>query len=270
MKIIRFINDQNTEMLGCDFKDGSANLLEGQIYGKLSDTGRRVPVKKLLSPVVPTNILCIGLNYHLHAKETGLEVPVHPTLFMKNLGSASQPGDPIEIPLCCRQKPEIDFEIELAVVIGKSAKNVTEEDALNFVAGYTVANDVSARRWQAHAGNGQWVRGKSYDTFCPTGPCLVTPDEIADPHNLNLECRLNGEVMQKAHTSDMIFSVAQLISYLSQDTTLPPGTIILTGTPWGVGYTRTPPVYLKQGDLMELQIDKIGTLTNPVVEAPLL
>ncbi|MBT3225688.1 MAG: fumarylacetoacetate hydrolase family protein [Deltaproteobacteria bacterium] len=266
MKIIRFINDQNTEVLGCDYQDGSANQLEGEIYGSLTDTGRRVPVKKLLSPVAPTNILCIGLNYYLHAKETGLELPIYPTLFMKNVASASHPNDPIEIPLCARKKPEVDYEIELAVVIGKSVKNVSVDDALDFVAGYTVANDVSARRWQGHAGNGQWVRGKSYDTFCPIGPCLVTPDEIADPQNLNLECRLNGEVMQQAHTSDMIFSVAQIISYLSEDTTLIPGTIILTGTPWGVGYTRNPPVYLKQGDLMELEIEKIGTLVNAVTE----
>jgi len=266
MKIIRFINDQNTELLGCSYQDGSANLLEGEIYDSLKDTGRRVPVKKLLSPVAPTNILCIGLNYHEHAKETGLELPMYPTLFMKNLASVSHPEDPIEIPLCCRKKPEVDYEIELAVVIGKSVKNIPVENALDCVAGYTIANDVSARRWQGHAGSGQWVRGKSFDTFCPVGPCLVTPDEIGDPQNLKLECRLNGDVMQRASTSDMIFSVAQIISYLSEDTTLVPGTIILTGTPSGVGFIRNPPVYLKEGDLMELEIDRIGTLINPVVE----
>lgn len=267
MKIIRFIDDQDSERLGCDFRDDSANLLEGEIYGTLLDTGRRVPVRKLLSPVAPTNILCIGLNYHLHAKETGLEVPHYPTLFMKNLASASHPGDPIEIPFCCRKKPEVDYEIELAVVIGKAVKNVAVDDALDSVAGYTIANDVSARRWQGHAGNGQWVRGKSFDTFCPSGPCLVTPDEIGNPQDLKLVCRLNGEVMQQANTSDMIFSVAEVISYLSQDTTLLPGTIILTGTPSGVGFTRNPPVYLKHGDHLELEIEKIGTLINPVVES---
>ncbi len=266
MKIIRFINDQNTEVLGCDYQDGSANLLEGEIFASLTDTGRRVPVKKLLAPVAPTNILCIGLNYHEHAEETGLELPMYPTLFMKNIGSITHPEDSIEIPLCCRQKPEVDYEIELAVVVGKSVKNVSVDDALKCVAGYTVANDVSARRWQGKAGNGQWVRGKSFDTFCPVGPCLVTPEEIGDPQNLKLECRLNGDVMQQANTSDMIFSVAKIISYLSQDTTLVPGTIILTGTPSGVGFIRKPPVYLKQDDRMELEIEKIGTLVNPVVE----
>ena len=264
MKIIRFIDDKNSEVMGCDYEAGSANLLEGEIYASLRATGRRVPVKKLLSPIAPTNIMCIGLNYHAHAKETGLELPMYPTLFMKNLGAASHPNDPIEIPLCCRKKPEVDYEIELAAVIGKTVKNVSEADALDCVAGYTIANDVSARRWQGHAGNGQWVRGKSFDTFCPVGPCLVTPDEIGDPQNLNLECRLNGEVMQQANTSDMIFSVAQIISYLSEDTTLVPGTIILTGTPSGVGFIQNPPVYLKSGDLMELKIEKIGTLVNPV------
>ena len=269
MKIVRFVNDQNTIVLGCNYQDGSANLLEGDIYASYTDTGRRVPVKKLLSPVAPSNIMCIGLNYHEHAKETGLELPRYPTLFMKSLGSIAHPLDPIQIPLCCREKPEVDYEIELAAIIGKSAKNVSVDEALEYVAGYTVANDVSARRWQGKAGNGQWVRGKSFDTFCPIGPCLVTTDEISDPQNLKLECRLNGDVMQQANTSDMIFSVAQIISYLSQDTTLVTGTIILTGTPSGVGFIRKPPVYLKQGDLMELEIEKIGTLVNPVIEPDL-
>jgi 2-keto-4-pentenoate hydratase/2-oxohepta-3-ene-1,7-dioic acid hydratase in catechol pathway len=266
MKIVRFISDQNIEVLGCNYQDGSANLLEGELYASLTDTGRRVPVKKMLSPVVPTNILCIGLNYHEHAKETGLELPMYPTLFMKNIASLTHPEDPIEIPFCCRKKPEVDFETELTVVIGKTVKNVSVDMALDCVAGYTVGNDVSARRWQGHAGNGQWVRGKSFDTFCPIGPCLVTPDEIGDPQNLKLEGRLNGQVTQQANTSDMIFSVAEIISYLSQDTTLVPGTIIMTGTPAGVGFVQKPPVYLKQGDCMELEIEKIGTLINPVIE----
>lgn len=266
MKIVRFLNEQQETVLGCDYQDETASVLEGDIYSSITNTGNRVPVKKLLAPVVPVNILCIGLNYHAHARETGLEVPRYPALFMKNLGSISHPGDPVEIPVCCMKKPEVDYEVELAVVIGKPVKNATPETALDYIAGYTVANDVSARRWQGKAGNGQWVRGKSFDTFCPIGPCLVTPDEIENPQALELVCRLNDTVMQQANTSDMIFSVAEIITYLSQDTTLPAGTIILTGTPSGVGFTRRPPVYLKQGDVMELNIEKIGTLVNPVVE----
>ncbi len=266
MKIIRFLNEQGEESLGCNFENDSAEMLKGSLFTSLENSGERVGVKKLLAPVSPVNILCIGLNYHEHARETGMEVPRYPALFMKNLGSVTHPGDPIEIPVCCMKKPEVDYEVELAVVIGKSAKNVKAEDALNYVAGYTVANDVSARRWQAHAGNGQWVRGKSYDTFCPIGPCLVTPDEITDPQDLKLECRLNGEVMQQASTADMIFPVSRLIEYLSEDTTLLPGTIILTGTPSGVGFTRKPPVYLKQGDVLQLEIENIGILENPVTE----
>jgi len=266
MKIIRFLNEQGEIVYGCDYCDGTANLLEGEVFSALHDTGRRLPVVKLLAPVAPTNILCIGLNYHAHASETGLEVPPYPALFMKNLSSVTHPGDPVIIPAVCMKKPEVDYEVELVVVIGKSVRNATVATALDYVAGYTVGNDVSARRWQGKAGNGQWVRGKSFDTFCPIGPCLVTPDEIGDPQNLQLTCRLNGETMQQASTSDMIFSVAEIIAYLSEDTTLPAGTIILSGTPSGVGFIRKPPVYLKQGDLLELEIEKIGKLVNPVVE----
>ncbi len=266
MKVIRFIDEQNRAVMGCDYRDDTASLLEGEIFTSLTDTASRAAVKKLLPPVVPTNILCIGLNYHEHARETGLEVPRYPTLFMKNIAAVTGPKDPIEIPACCMKKPEVDYEIELAVVIGRDVKDVAIDQALDCVAGYTVANDVSARRWQGKAGNGQWIRGKSFDSFCPIGPCLVTPDEIRDPQALELTCRLNGEIMQQANTSDMIFSVAEIIAYLSEGTTLPAGTIILTGTPSGVGFIRKPPVYLNGGDVMELEIEKIGTLINPVTE----
>ena len=159
----------------------------------------------------------------------------------------------------------MDYEAELAVIIGKAAKNVSAVNALDHVAGYTVANDVSARRWQKHAGGGQWVRGKSFDTFCPMGPVLVTTDEIEDPQTLQVKSILNNEIMQNANTSDMIFSVAKLIEYLSDSTTLLPGTVILTGTPSGVGFVRKPPVYLNAGDTIEIEIDRIGKLTNTVV-----
>ncbi len=159
----------------------------------------------------------------------------------------------------------MDYEVELGVVMGRDAKNIPLEEALNYVYGYTCANDISARRWQKHAGAGQWVRGKSFDTFCPIGPEVVTADEVEDPQSLEMECLLNGQIMQQSSTSDMIFSVAELISRLSQSTTLLAGTLILTGTPSGVGFTRKPPVYLKPGDLLESSIKGVGNMMNRVV-----
>jgi 2-keto-4-pentenoate hydratase/2-oxohepta-3-ene-1,7-dioic acid hydratase in catechol pathway len=162
------------------------------------------------------------------------------------------------------EPPEVDFELELAVVIGQAAKDVSAAEALDYVLGYTVANDVSARRWQGGRGSGQWVRGKSFDTFCPLGPELVTTDELADPQNLNMNCVLDGRTMQDANTSDMIFPVSELISFLSTGTTLLPGTVILTGTPSGVGFTRKPPVFLMPGNTIDMTVEGIGTLSNPV------
>jgi len=161
----------------------------------------------------------------------------------------------------------VDYEAELAVVIGRTARNVPQQEALDYVLGYTCANDVSARRWQKRGGGGQWVKGKSFDSFCPLGPVIVTSDEIGDPQALGLRSILNGSVMQDGNTSDMIFPVARLIHLLSQDTTLLPGTVILTGTPSGVGFTRTPPVFLAPGDEIVVEIENIGRLLNPVVQA---
>lgn len=186
---------------------------------------------------------------------------------MKNPAAVAHPGDPVVIPDSCMNPLQTDYEAELAVVIGKSVKNISADDALNYVFGYTAANDVSARRWQKHGGAGQWVRGKSFDTFCPLGPELVTADEIPDPQTLGIKCLLNNKVMQDGHTSDMIFSVAELIRHLSQDMTLVPGTVILTGTPSGVGFVRNPPVYLKPGDKVQVRIEGIGTLSNVVVSS---
>lgn len=159
---------------------------------------------------------------------------------------------------------KVDYEVELAVVIGQRAKNVARAQALSYVAGYTVANDVSARDWQLERGGGQWSRGKSFDTFCPLGPALVTPDEIPDPQNLQVKTVLNGQTMQDWNTRDMIFDVATLIEFLSHETTLWPGTVILTGTPQGVGMARTPPVFLRVGDTVLCEIEGIGALSNPV------
>ena len=264
MRIIRFVDDGGRILYGHGYGDGTAVVLEGDIYGGVTDTGRTVPVKKLLAPVEPSAILGIGLNYHRHARETGLEIPKYPVLFMKNPAALAHPGDPIVIHPSCMNPPEVDYEVELAVVIGRVAADVPVSEALTYVLGYTAANDVSARRWQGGRGGGQWVRGKSFDTFCPLGPELVTPDEIVDPQALRLTCVLNGETMQDATTSDMIFPVAELISFLSRGMTLLPGTVILTGTPSGVGFTRMPPVFLMPGDTVEVSVEGIGTLINPV------
>jgi len=265
MQILKFESDDGRIYTGCDFDQKSASVLEGDIYTDFSNTGKRKGVKKILMPISPRVIFCIGLNYKLHAKEAGFPLPKHPVVFMKNLGAAAAHLADIRIPACCAEVPEVDYEAELAVVIKKNAKDVRPENALDYVLGYTCANDISARRWQMHAGGKQWIKGKSFDTFCPFGPWIVTPDEIEDPDNLDIECVLNGRTMQKSNTNDMIFSVARIISYLSESATLVPGTIILTGTPSGVGYTREPPVYLTPGDILETRIEKIGVLKNHVV-----
>ncbi len=264
MRIIRFIDQAGQHQFGKDFGDGEATLLEGDLITGLVETAKTAKVKKLLAPVVPAAIIGIGLNYHQHAKETGMEAPQYPVVFMKNPASIANPEDAILLHASCMEPPEVDYEAELAVVIGQAAKDVSTADALGYVFGYTAANDVSARRWQGRRGAGQWVRGKSFDTFCPLGPELVTADELQDPQNLRLTCELNGQVMQDANTADMIFPVAELISFLSTGATLLPGTVILTGTPSGVGFTRTPPVYLMPGDTVAVTVEGIGTLRNSV------
>ena len=263
MKIIRFLDAAGTIHQGERVDNDTARLLSGDIFGDFQLTDQTLRIAKLLSPVVPTTILCIGLNYRFHAKEVGYKIPEHPVLFLKSLNALQNPGDPIVLPAVAPK--EVDYEAELAVILRKSAKNVSEFEALDYVLGYTCANDVSARRWQKHGGGGQWCRAKSFDSFCPLGPCLVTPDEIADPNDLQIKTTLNGKTMQDWTTSDMIWNIPALISFLSEGTTLLPGTVILTGTPQGVGFTRTPPVFLKSGDEVTIEIQNIGTLTNPVL-----
>lgn len=264
MKIIRFITPQGTKVMGCDWDGQTASLVEQSEDKSFSNTGERVDVVKILPPVETPAIICIGLNYRRHAQETGQEIPKYPAVFMKYPGSLAGHKDAIVIPECASDPPEVDYEAELGVIIKTAAKNVPEDKALDYVLGYTCTNDISARRWQKHAGAFQWTRGKSYDTFCPCGPVMTTADEITDPQNLAIKCRLNGEVMQDSHTSDMVFSIANMISYLSQSSTLLPGTLILTGTPEGVGFTRKPRLYLAPGDRMEVEIEGIGVLENPV------
>jgi len=268
MRIARFQDAAGAVHYGTPSDEEHALRLTGDLYEGLRETGETIAVSKWLAPLVPVNIFGIGLNYRAHAQETGAEIPEHPILFMKPTTAVSGPGDPIVLPASCTHGPEIDFEAELAVVIGRTAKDVSEAQALDHVFGYTCSNDVSARRWQKHGGARQWVRGKSFDGFCPLGPVLVTADEIPDPQALDVRCLLNGEAMQTGHTSDMIFSVAQLIAHLSRDTTLLPGTLILTGTPPGVGFARTPPVFLSDGDQARVEIEHIGALENPVRNAP--
>lgn len=264
MRIIRFLDDAGQERLGRQQDDGSATLLEGELFGQLRDTGQAANMAKLLAPLVPVDILCIGLNYRKHAEEGGAKIPEHPVLFMKATSAVQHPGEPIVLPRRLRSD-RVDYECELAVVIGRECKNVSRDEALDYVLGYTCANDVSARDWQAQWGGGQWCRGKTFDTFCPLGPCLVTADDIPQPNDLAIRTILNGQVMQDGTTGDMIFDVPRLIEFLSGSTTLRPGTVILTGTPHGVGFARRPPVYLQPGDEISVQIDPIGRLTNPVV-----
>lgn len=213
-----------------------------------------------LPPVTPGKILAIGRNYADHAIEGGSEPPSAPLIFNKLANSLSAHLAPIVLPTISSQ---IDYEAELAVVIGRRAKRVSEAEALDYVFGYSLINDVSARDLQF--GDGQWVRGKGLDSFAPLGPFITTRDEIADVQALNIEGRLNGEVMQTSNTAKMIFKIAYLISYISQGITLEPGDVIATGTPEGVGIFRKPPVLLKAGDVFEVTVEKLGTLRNPVV-----
>ena len=264
MKIIR-CQSAGQVRLGRLHDDGRTTTLEGDVFGLLHDTAEPLGVDKLLAPLDPRDILCIGLNYRQHAAETGVEPPRHPVLFFKNSGSVQNPGDQIRLPRRLRSD-RVDYEGELAVVIGRTCHNVGRREALDFVLGYTCSNDVSARDWQKQGGGGQWCRGKSFATFCPLGPVLVTPDEIPDPNSLRIRTFLNGSMLQDGNTDDMIFDVPTLIEFLSASTVLQPGTVILTGTPSGVGMARKPPVFLQPGDSVTVEIERIGSLTNPVVE----
>jgi 2-keto-4-pentenoate hydratase/2-oxohepta-3-ene-1,7-dioic acid hydratase in catechol pathway len=215
-----------------------------------------------LLPVIPSpqKIICIGVNYADHAAETGQAPPPYPTVFAKFANTLAASGDPIVLPSASAMP---DYEGELAVVIGRPGRQITEQDALDYVAGYTAFNDVSARDFQGHTS--QWTMGKSPDTFGPLGLALLTADEIPDPQKLELRTTVNGEVLQQASTADMVFTVRQLIAYLSQTMTLLPGDVIATGTPSGIGAARTPPRFLRPGDTVVISIDDVTELANPVV-----
>jgi 2-keto-4-pentenoate hydratase/2-oxohepta-3-ene-1,7-dioic acid hydratase in catechol pathway len=262
MKIIRFQTGTETGHAALQ-DDGRPLVIEGDIFGDFRASNRVVENFELLAPVQPTAIMCIGLNYRQHAIEQGSPIPTYPVLFFKAPTALQHPNAPILLPTHLKSD-QVDYEGELAVVIGKRCKNATRENALDFVLGYSCGNDVSARDWQKARGGSQWSRGKTFDTFCPLGPVLVTRDEIPDPNTLALRTFLNGEEVQSSNTSDMIFDVPTLIEFLSGSTTLEAGTVILTGTPSGVGMARTPPVWLKSGDEVTVEIERIGRLTNPV------
>jgi 2,4-didehydro-3-deoxy-L-rhamnonate hydrolase len=216
---------------------------------------------RLGSPIArPSKLICIGLNYADHARETGATIPKEPIIFFKATSAIVGPNDNLVIP---KNSVKTDWEVELAVIIGKKASYVSEADAMNYVAGYCLHNDYSEREFQLERG-GQWVKGKSCDTFAPLGPFLATPDEVGDPHNLNMWLTVNGNMMQKSNTSNLIFKIPFLVHYLSEFMTLLPGDVISTGTPHGVGLAMKPPVYLNPGDVVELSVDGLGSSKQSV------
>ncbi len=238
------------------FEAGSIfHPVPGDVIGPLSNITLMAPVPK------PEKIVCVGLNYRDHAAESGQEIPKTPILFAKFPNAIVGPGAAIQIPPITEQ---VDYEAELGVVIGKTARAVKVDEALDYVLGYTCVNDVSARDLQFP--DGQWVRGKTLDTFCPIGPWIVTVDEITDPQTLGIRCVVNGAVLQDSSTAQMVFGVAELVSFISQGITLEPGDIIATGTPPGVGFARRPPIWLQPGDIVRIEIDGIGILENPVTD----
>ncbi len=269
MKIVRYLDRKGELGFGQLKEEGEVFHIGQKEDGGFEPTEEAVEVAKLLTPVDFRCIYCVGLNYREHAEESGVDAPEYPVIFMKAPTSAQDPGSPIVLPRHLRSD-KVDFEGELAVVIGRPCKNVSRGEALDYVLGYSCANDVSARDWQKEKGGGQFCRGKTFDTFCPLGPCLVTIDEIKDPSGLTLRTTVNNEIMQEASTADMIFDVPTLIEFLSGSNMLLPGTVILTGTPSGVGAARDPQRFLQPGDEVTVEIEGIGKLTNPVVEESLV
>lgn len=275
MKLIKF-GQPGQEKTGVVLKDGSIadvssafadyneSFFETDGIARLTawlkanaDSANVVPAGvRLGSPIArPSKIICIGLNYSDHAKESGMAVPAEPIIFFKSTTAITGPNDNLEIPTGSQKT---DWEVELAVVIGRTTRRVSEADAMSYVAGYLLHNDYSEREWQLERG-GQWVKGKSADTFAPFGPWLVTTDEIPDPHNLRLQLSVNGVVKQDGSTENLIFKIPHLVSYLSHFMTLLPGDVISTGTPAGVGLGFKPPQYLTKGDIVELRIEGLGT-----------
>jgi 2-keto-4-pentenoate hydratase/2-oxohepta-3-ene-1,7-dioic acid hydratase in catechol pathway len=265
MKIIRFLSANKEILYGAYNQEtpAVARIIEGDIFGDYKVTVKEALIVKLLAPLVPVNVLALGINYKKHGDETAMSYPDQPILFLKATTSIVGHEEPIILPVV---GPDcVDYEAELAVIIGRKAKNIKPDEAMDYIMGYTCANDVSARDWQFEKQKGQWARGKSFDTFCPLGQWIVTKDEITDPDNLSIRAILNDKVVQESRTAQMIFNIQEIVSNLSKSMTLLPGTVILTGTPEGVGFTRQPPLFLKAGDAISVEIEKIGTLTNKVI-----
>merc|ERR1719272_922369 len=217
---------------------------------------------RLMAPIYnPEKIICIGMNYVDHCTEQNMPVPTEPVVFSKFASAITEPGSPIMLPA---ETKKLDFEVELCIVIGKTARRVPKAEAINYVAGYTVAHDVSARDWQLERNGGQWLMGKTFDTFAPIGPAIVTTDEVGDIHAKGIRCRLNGETVQDSNTSEFVFDVPTVVEWVSKLVTLKPGDLIFTGTPPGVGCFRKPQLWLKDGDVVEVEIDGIGCISNPV------
>lgn len=262
MRIIRFVDSTGRRRYGRPIDQGTAYPVVGDLFGEHAFEDRPERIERVLAPVEPPNVFAIGLNYADHAREGGARaIPTEPLVFLKATTAVIGPSDPIVLP---RSAPdEVDFEAELAVIIGREARDVSADEALDHVLGFTCANDVSARDCQKQRDK-QWARAKSFDSFCPLGPVVVTPDSL-DCRGLSIRSILNDRIMQDGTTGDMIFPVPELVSFLSHQFTLLPGTVILTGTPAGVGFARTPPVYLRSGDRIEIEIEGIGRLSNSVV-----
>ncbi|XP_068594729.1 fumarylacetoacetate hydrolase domain-containing protein 2A [Brachionichthys hirsutus] len=218
---------------------------------------------QLLSPIsTPEKVICVGMNYRDHCLEQNAPIPSEPIIFSKFPSAITGPYDDILLPA---ESQEVDWEVELAFVIGKRGKHIKEEEALSYVAGFTVANDVSARDWQMKRNGKQWLLGKTFDSFCPLGPALVTTDAVRDPHSLAVSCLVNGETVQSSNTDQMIFKTQALVSWVSKFVTLTPGDVFLTGTPPGVGVFKKPPIFLKRGDVVECQIEQLGSIINKVI-----
>ena len=263
MLIVRVETLDGERCYGCEVGT-QVFRVEGDLFGEFQQTDQLLHPVRRLAPVVPTAIYGIGLNYREHATEMGADLPAYPVVFMKSPASLLDPEDSIKLPRHLHSD-QVDYECELAVVIARDCKNVSVENALDYVLGYTCANDVSARDWQNFHSGGQWVKGKSFDTFCPLGPILVTADRIPNPQLLPIRTILNGQICQESYTGDMIFSVAEIIAFLSASSTLLAGSVILTGTPAGIGMAADPPRFLKPGDEITVEITGIGQLRNSVM-----
>lgn len=242
--------------------------INGDIFSQYEITDEQIPITQLLSPLDKSHIntvRMIGMNYKKHANEINLPIPKYPCLFYKPKTTINGPDDDIVIPKVAQiEEIKLDYEAELVVIIGKPGKDIKEADALDYVLGYTAGNDVSQRTWQIQRGGSQFSTGKMFDTWAPIGPTIVSPSVIKDPNDLNIYSKINGEIRQNSSTVDMIFNVKHLISFLSQGTTLLPGDLIFTGTPQGVGNGFNPPKWLRNGDVVEIGIEEIGTIINKV------